>query len=76
MSRTLDLTCHVPAEALVDPDELLVQLRLQVNAAELAPSQEAAAVHRRCAVELAVLMDRWLTAGHRLPTAWQHADHA
>lgn len=64
----------LPTDPLVAcPDDLLHQLRAQVNAAQHAPSLAAANVHRECLMELWLLMDRQLTAGYRLPAQWRDA---
>lgn len=55
---------------LVDPEWLLTELRGQLNAAEHATTQAGAQVHRDCACELYLLLDRCLTAGGTPPASW------
>lgn len=58
------------ADQLVDPEWLLTELRSQLNLAEHAATLAGANVHRDCACELYLLLDRYLTGGGTPPTSW------
>lgn len=51
-------------------DELLFQLRLEVNAAEHTGSEAVACQHRERALAYALELDRWLSGGNPPPTSW------
>lgn len=61
------------ADQLVDPDHLLTELRGQLNLADLAGTLAGANVHRDCACELYLLLDRYLTGGGTPPASWLDA---
>lgn len=68
-------TAALPPQSgsVIDPEWLLTELRVQLNAAEHAPTLAGANVHRDCACELYLLLDRHLTAGGMPPAAWLDA---
>lgn len=51
-------------------DDLLYQLRLQVNMADKAGSEAVACSHRERALAYAVELDRWLCGGNPPPADW------
>lgn len=51
-------------------DELLYQLRLEVNRAEKTASDAVACSHRERAVALALELDRWVSGGNPPPADW------
>lgn len=57
----------------VDPNLVLGELRMHLNAIELAPSLAGANLHRECVCELLLLLDRFITLGGQLPHPWHHA---
>lgn len=64
---------HTANEVLIDPDELLTELRLHVNAIELTPTLAGANLRRECVCELYRLLDRYVTLGGRSPADWLRA---
>lgn len=68
---------HVANETLVDPDELLTELRMHVNAIERLPATTPGAdLRRQCVCELYLLLDRFITLGGRPPADWLAAFRA
>lgn len=61
------------ADQLVDPEWLLTELRGQLNLADMAGTLAGANVHRDCACELYLLLDRYLTGGGTPPASWLDA---